>query len=405
MAATASGRPLTETGLKERFFRYFQHEVTALQEQMSRLEDTALVGGERTDAVDHCLAGIGRLSNEVKDASSYIPAYDQRTYGEAIKALSEKLNETRSAFAPKARFQFKTARKNPSAISLNDAAEIASAQRRHIPGYRSNPISSAESSLANTPAYVQTPPDNESGTNSPDHNNSSNNSLDSISESTHAPSGGVEASISTLLDPISAARRKPSFAQSSSVSISGHTALHIILPSSASHATSPGSLTNLRHCVVDMSVPTANGQPFAGLTLKNIKESLIVCGHVNSAAHVTGVEGSVLVVASRQFRMHECRDCVVYLDCSSRPIIEDCKGIRFAPLPKAYVVDTPASFQPNQWDQVDDFRWLKMEHSPNWSVLPPEERVVDEVWRDIVPGGPGWSLDDVLKATNVIKMS
>lgn len=86
-----------------------------------------------------------------------------------------------------------------------------------------------------------------------------------------------------------------------------------------------------------MSVPTANGQPFAGLTLKNIKESLIVCGHVNSAAHVTGVEGSVLVVASRQFRMHECRDCVVYLDCSSRPIIEDCKAIKFAPLPKAYV--------------------------------------------------------------------
>lgn len=255
---------------------------------------------------------------------------------QAIKALTEKLTEARSAFAPKARFHFKTALKNPSAISLNDAAEIASAQRRHIPGYRSNPISSAESSLATTPAYVQTPP-NESGTDSPDHNNKSNNSLDSIFESIPAPSGGGEASTSTLLDPIAAAIRKPSFPQSSSVSISGHTALHIILPSSASHATSPGSLTNLRHCVVDMSVPTANGQPFAGLTLKNIKESLIVCGHVNSAAHVTGVEGSVLVVASRQFRMHECRDCVVYLDCSSRPIIEDCKGIKFAPLPKAYV--------------------------------------------------------------------
>lgn len=49
---------------------------------MDRLQDTALVGGERVDAVDHCLAGIGRLSKEVKDASSYVPAYDQRTYGE-----------------------------------------------------------------------------------------------------------------------------------------------------------------------------------------------------------------------------------------------------------------------------------------------------------------------------------
>jgi hypothetical protein len=39
-------------------------------------------GGERNDAIDHCLAGIDRLSHEVKDAAGYIPAYDQRTYGE-----------------------------------------------------------------------------------------------------------------------------------------------------------------------------------------------------------------------------------------------------------------------------------------------------------------------------------
>lgn len=54
----------------------------ALQEQMDRLADTSLVAGERSDAADHCLAGIARLSNEVKDASSYIPTYDQRIYAE-----------------------------------------------------------------------------------------------------------------------------------------------------------------------------------------------------------------------------------------------------------------------------------------------------------------------------------
>jgi len=51
---------------------------------MEKLAHTALAGGERNDAVDHCLAGIARLSHEVKDASSYIPAYDQRTYGEVL---------------------------------------------------------------------------------------------------------------------------------------------------------------------------------------------------------------------------------------------------------------------------------------------------------------------------------
>lgn len=73
--------------MKERFFRYFQHEVTALQEQMERLNNTSFTGGERNDAVDHCLAGIERLSHEVKDASSYIPAYDQRTYGEVLRSM------------------------------------------------------------------------------------------------------------------------------------------------------------------------------------------------------------------------------------------------------------------------------------------------------------------------------
>lgn len=98
-----------DISLKERFFRYFQHEITGtfplrfkrhfikqynhktladdrniidLQQEMDRLADTSLVGGERADATDHCLAGIVRLSNEVKDAASYIPTYDQRVYAE-----------------------------------------------------------------------------------------------------------------------------------------------------------------------------------------------------------------------------------------------------------------------------------------------------------------------------------
>ena len=55
------------------------------------------------------------------------------------------------------------------------------------------------------------------------------------------------------------------------------------------------------------------------------------------------------------------------------------------------------------WDQVDDFKWLKAEHSPNWDLLGHEDTVLDDTWREIVPGGPGWTLDDILKATKVVK--
>jgi len=51
-----------------------------LQQQIQRLKDPNLSEAERLNLVDNCLSGISHLSNEVKDASSYLPAYDQRTY-------------------------------------------------------------------------------------------------------------------------------------------------------------------------------------------------------------------------------------------------------------------------------------------------------------------------------------
>ena len=55
----------------------------------------------------------------------------------------------------------------------------------------------------------------------------------------------------------------------------------------------------------------------------------------------------------------------------------------------------------NQWDQVDDFKWLKAEHSPNWSILADEQRLKEVVWVTVVPGGPGVGLDDILKKTGI----
>jgi len=55
----------------------------------------------------------------------------------------------------------------------------------------------------------------------------------------------------------------------------------------------------------------------------------------------------------------------------------------------------------NQWDQVDDFKWLKADHSPNWSVLPEGERLAEEIWTKTVPGEPGASLEEILKKVGV----
>jgi hypothetical protein len=366
--------------VKERFYRYFQHEATELQEQMGQLENHPLIGGERQDAIEHCLAGISRLSNEVTDASSYIPPYDQRTYGQAIKALTEKLQETRAKITPKPRFQFKSSGKNSSAISINDAALLA-AEQRSQPGLRPGFVSSTESSMATTPANLMTPP---------------GETRDTLGDLPSLPKNYNEELRAG--GPI----RKPSFSQATNVNISGHTGLHIILPSSASRATSSGSVTRMNRCIVDMSVPTANGAPFAGLTLKSIKESLVIAGHVAGAAHITAVENSIIVVASRQVRMHDCKNVDVYLHCASRPIIEDCVNIRFSPIPECYMLDS-GEVPRNHWDEVDDFKWLKAEHSPNWSILAESARLEEKIWTDVVPGGPGVGLEDILKKVRIAR--
>lgn len=58
----------------------------------------------------------------------------------------------------------------------------------------------------------------------------------------------------------------------------------------------------------------------------------------------------------------------------------------------------------NHWDEVDDFKWLKAEHSPNWSILPEGERITEDVWSKVVPGGPGVGLEDILKKIGIKRL-
>ena len=63
---------------------------------------------------------------------------------------------------------------------------------------------------------------------------------------------------------------------------------------------------------------------------------------------------------------------------------------------------TPEMSQsPNQWNQIDDFKWLKAEPSPHFTILPENERISENVWRGVVPEVSDTSLDDTLEALHV----
>ncbi len=212
--------------------------------------------------------------------------------------------------------------------------------------------------------------------------------------------------------------RRPSFSKAREVVLADHTGLRIVLPLSAAGATTAyGSLSALRACVVDMSVPTASrargggGAAFQSLMLRDLARCLIVAGRVRGAVHITGLRDCVLVVAARQVRIHESRNVDVYLQTThgGRPIIEDCRGMRFAPLPKAWGEDdgkgeAETDTTDDSWAQVDDFKWLRADQpSPNWCVLPEADRLPETVWTDVVAGELGLGTEDVLRAVGLGK--
>ncbi|KAL2135179.1 hypothetical protein VTI74DRAFT_9496 [Chaetomium olivicolor] len=374
---------------KARFYREFHSSVENIQQQIDQLPNFSAAGGERLDAVEHILGAISRLSVVVADAADFTPAYDQRTYAETIKKLREQVDTAVASFKTKSRFQFKP-RASPAAAAGSvptkpDTRRLDLAANAAAGNEATSTISSS------SPKAVAEEKDNVG-------------SLPTFSNTASATTRDYNAEIAAarpgLMGP-----RKPSFSAARDIALSDHSRVHIILPASAARATSAGTLTHLNQCVVDMSVPTKSGDggaPFASLALKEIAGSAIVAGHVDGPVHITRVRNSVVMVAARQVRIHDCENVVFYLHCVSRPIVEGCKGVRFARAPESYLTDKEKA-ETNMFDQVDDFNWLKATPSPHWSLLPESEAIPEEVWRKELASGPGVVIDDTLRSLGVGK--
>ncbi|XP_066521885.1 tubulin-specific chaperone C [Hoplias malabaricus] len=135
-------------------------------------------------------------------------------------------------------------------------------------------------------------------------------------------------------------------------------------------------LSHLTNCKV-----TLFGSP-STLHIKNVRDCRILSGPVSSSVFVDECKDCTLGFACQQLRTHNTANTQIYLHVTSRAIIEDCQGVRFAPLTWTYDgMDNDfkiSGLDPsrNNWSQVDDFNWLAAgAHSPNWSVIPESERI------------------------------
>ncbi|MCE2055692.1 hypothetical protein HAX54_043195 [Datura stramonium] len=107
----------------------------------------------------------------------------------------------------------------------------------------------------------------------------------------------------------------------------------------------------------------------------------VYVGPVFGSVLIEEVTNCVFVLASHQIRIHQAKGCDFYLRARSRPIIEDSNGVRFAPYCLKYdgiekdLEEANLGEETGNWSNVDDFKWLRAVQSPNWSILPENERL------------------------------
>lgn len=117
------------------------------------------------------------------------------------------------------------------------------------------------------------------------------------------------------------------------------------------------------------------------LFVHRLKNCRVYVGPVMGSILIEEVEGCVFVMSSHQIRIHNAKRSDFYLRVRSRPIIEDTNSVRFAPHCLTYegieenLRDANLDDETGNWANVDDFKWLRAIQSPNWSILPEDERV------------------------------
>ncbi|CAL1544286.1 unnamed protein product [Lymnaea stagnalis] len=136
------------------------------------------------------------------------------------------------------------------------------------------------------------------------------------------------------------------------------------------------ALANLTDCVVLLY-----GAPSA-IHMNKLKNCKIFSGPVPGSIFIRDCTNCTFVLACQQLRIHSTTNSHFYIHVTSKAIIEDCNGIKFAPCNWTYdgqdedYALSGLSKERNNWDSVDDFDWLAADaHSPNWSILDESERV------------------------------
>ena len=132
-------------------------------------------------------------------------------------------------------------------------------------------------------------------------------------------------------------------------------------------------LENIENC--DIYLPFI----IKALFVKNTYHSRIYAGIVLGSSYIETTNKSSYYITSHQVRIHKANEVNFYLQVKNGPIIEDCQKLKFGPNLYEYndqekhAEMTDFDDGVNKYRDVKDFKWLKQEQSPNWSLFTDEE--------------------------------
>jgi len=118
------------------------------------------------------------------------------------------------------------------------------------------------------------------------------------------------------------------------------------------------------------------------MRINNLSNCNVYVGPVSTSIFIENCTNCCFGLASQQIRIHTSTNCDFYLRVKSNPIIEDSNTVRFAPYNFSYngildqLKETALDQETEKWANVEDFNWLKLQRSPNWSIVPENERKI-----------------------------
>lgn len=135
------------------------------------------------------------------------------------------------------------------------------------------------------------------------------------------------------------------------------------------------ALARLDSCVVKLF-----GAPSA-IHINELTNCTVLSGPVSGSIFIRECKDCTFVVPCQQLRIHTTTNTKFYIHVTSRAIIEDCSNVSFGPynwsypnIEEHYAV-SGLDRNRNSWSDIDDFNWLAADkHSPNWSLIPEDER-------------------------------